>query len=199
MSLSGALFLVGSVWSALLLGAVCSPWVGPDAATLGSYALATAFVAATGIPPGLRAHGWARRIGVGVLIGFASWPSWLFVLGEVFEALGLSSPTRSLALGAAGWAAILLLAPIFEELLYRERLLAALRRRIGSCLAIVVTSAFFALPHVEPHALVATTLVGLALGAVRVALGSVAPCVGLHAGLNVGAWLTAAPWAQPSP
>ena len=199
MSLWGAWLLVGSVWSALLLGAACSPWAGRDAATFGSYVLATTLVAATGTPPGLRAHGWARRVGVGVLIGVTSWPSWLLVLGAVFKTLGLTSPTRSLALGAVGWAATLVLAPIFEEILYRERLLSALQPRIGTLSTIVVTSVLFALPHVELHAIVATTHVGLVLGAVRVALGSVAPCVGVHAGLNLGAWLTAAPWAQASP
>jgi membrane protease YdiL (CAAX protease family) len=127
-----------------------------------------------------------------------SWPGWLLVLGAVFETLGLASPTRPLVLGAAGWAASIVLAPIFEELLYRERLLSALQPRIGTPLAVVVTSVLFALPHVDLHAIVATTHVGLVLGAVRVARGSVAPCVGLHAGLNIGAWLSAAPWAQAS-
>jgi membrane protease YdiL (CAAX protease family) len=186
------------VWSALLLGAASSPFVGRDAATLGSYALATALVLATGTPTGLRAHGWGRKVGLGVLVGVTSWPGWLLVLGAAFETLGLSSPTGSLALGAAGWAASIVLAPVFEELLYRERLLAALEARIGPLLAIALTSVLFALPHVELHAIVATTHVGLLLGAVRVALGSVVPCVGLHAGLNVGAWLSAAPWAHAS-
>jgi membrane protease YdiL (CAAX protease family) len=140
-----------------------------------------------------------RRVGVGALVGVASWPGWLLVLGAVFETLGLASPTRSIALGPAGWAATLVLAPLFEELLYRERLFAALQPRIGTLLSIGVTSVLFALPHVELVAIVATAHVGLVLGAVRVALGSVAPCVGLHAGLNVGAWLTAVPWAQASP
>jgi membrane protease YdiL (CAAX protease family) len=155
--------------------------------------LATALVIATGSPTGLRAPGWVRRVGVGVLVGVTSWPGWLLVLSGVFETLGLALPTRSLALGSAGWAAALVLAPIFEELLYRERLLAALEARIGAPLAVVLTSVLFALPHVELHAIVATTHVGLLLGAVRVALRSVAPCVGLHAGLNLCAW-----WSTPT-
>lgn len=193
MSLSGALWLMGSVWCALLLGAACSPWAGRGVAILGSYALATALVTATGTPTGLRAPGWVGRVGVGVLIGVTSWPGWLLVLGAVFETLGLSVPTRSLALGSAGWVAALVLAPLFEELLYRERLLAALEARIGAPLAVVLTSVLFALPHVELHAIVATAHVGLLLGAVRVVLGSVAPCVGLHAGLNLCAW-----WSTPA-
>jgi membrane protease YdiL (CAAX protease family) len=140
-----------------------------------------------------------RRVGVSALVGVASWPGWLLVLGAVFETLGLISPTRSIALGALGWAATLVLAPLFEELLYRERLFAALQPRIGALFAVGVTSVLFALPHVDLVAIVATAHVGLVLGTVRVALGSVAPCVGLHAGLNAGAWLTAAPWVHVSP
>jgi len=78
------------------------------------------------------------------------------------------------------------LAPLFEEVLYRGRLLPALRARWGAAAAVVVSSAAFALPHLRPWALVGAFAVGLGLGALRVGSGRLAPCVGLHAGLNLG-------------
>src|SRR3990172_1837075 len=41
------------------------------------------------------------------------------------------------------------LAPVFEEILYRDRLLLALRARAGTPVAVVVTSVLFALPHLQ--------------------------------------------------
>jgi membrane protease YdiL (CAAX protease family) len=92
--------------------------------------------------------------------------------------------------------AVLGLAPVFEELLYRERLLLALRTRTGALLAVTISSLLFALPHLEPWSVLTTSLVGLALGALMLASGSVALCIGLHAGLNLAAIVCGIPPAR---
>lgn len=196
MPLAEALLLMGSVWAVLLLGGVCSALLGGGAATLGAYALATLLVA-TAAGPGPPARRATASFGAGVLVGLASWPAWLVVLRGVFDGIGLDVYVPTSPAGTARWVAAITLAPVFEELLYREHLLEALRSRIGTPPAVVVTSVLFSLPHLAQPAVVATLLVGLVLGGARVALGSVAPCVGVHAGLNLAAWLSAAPPCRP--
>ena len=79
----------------------------------------------------------------------------------------------------------LVLAPIFEELLYRERLLLALKRVVGAPVAIVVTAACFALPHIQSWSLVGTFVVGVFLALVMLWTHSIALCISIHAGLNL--------------
>jgi membrane protease YdiL (CAAX protease family) len=136
---------------------------------------------------------------LGGVAGFASFPAWLAVIGAVGVALKLE-PVAATSSGSGGpmlWAANLLLAPVFEEILYRERLLSALRPVIGTSAAIGLTSALFALPHVEPWNVLGTLLVGLALGAAMWACRSLALCVGLHMGLNLAALLVVLAIAAP--
>ena len=57
----------------------------------------------------------------------------------------------------------------------------------------VVTSWLFALPHLEAWSMLGALLVGLSLGWVRLAFGCVAPCIGLHAGLNLASLLCGTP------
>lgn len=188
-SLAGALLLLASVWSVLLLGASASPWLGREARTLGAYLLATGLVVANGTSPPRR--GTAARLGAGVLLGLASWPGWMIALGAAFELLGLLPAPPPAEVGTAGWISAVVLAPVFEEMLYREQLLVALRSRVGSLAAVLATSLLFALPHLEPRSVLSTALVGLALGALRVFVGSLAACIGMHAGLNLAALVSA--------
>jgi len=83
-----------------------------------------------------------------------------------------------------------LLPAVAEELLFRGLLLASLRPRIGTVAAVVVSALAFAAFHFSPHALIAATLAGLALGAVRVWSGALLPAVALHVANN-GAVLVA--------
>jgi membrane protease YdiL (CAAX protease family) len=84
------------------------------------------------------------------------------------------------------------LGPLLEEALYRARLLPALRAALGAPLALLLSSALFALPHGDPWLVLAAFGVGLALGAAFLATRSLALCVAYHAGLNlaVAAWLS---------
>ena len=89
-----------------------------------------------------------------------------------------------------------MLAPVFEELLYRERLLAALAPRVGAPAAVFATSALFALPHLEPWHVVGTFFVGLGLGTVMRLGGSVGLCIAIHAGLNLASLVGGSPPTQ---
>lgn len=191
MSLPAALWLASAVWSLLLLGAVSKVWLGRDAATLGASLLATLLVVrVSGRAPACSGRS-GQQVALGAIAGLSSWPAWQALLDRVFGLLGLAWPAAE-RMSAPSWLAALLLAPVCEELLYREHLLGALRACLGWPAALALSSLLFALQHGTPAAMVATWLVGAALGALRLSCSSVAPCVGAHAGLNLGAWLGAA-------
>jgi len=142
---------------------------------------------------------------LGFFAGYASYPAWVATIYLIGEALGLGAasfpaPWSSGAL----WAAAILLAPVWEELLYREWMLGALRRAWGVVPAVVLSSAAFALPHAfggGPWALLGTFLVGLALAGVALVGRWIWLCVAIHAGLNLGAlaWSFGPAWASLSP
>jgi len=189
------LWLVLGVWTLLAAQALLAPGLGRGAAVLISFAAATALVLATRRRRSGRAPGAAAGLAaLGALAGFASYPVWALAIGTAGLALGLDPvpppprPRDPLLL-----VAVLGLAPVFEELLYRERLLPALRARLGAGVALALSSLLFALPHLEPWPMLATGLIGLALGALRLAGGAVAPCIGMHAGLNLAAILCGIP------
>ena len=132
---------------------------------------------------------------LGLLGGFASFPAWVAAIAATGLALELA-PVSATEPGAGGptlWIATVLLAPVFEEVLYRERLLSALRPVMGSGFAIAATSVLFAIPHLEPWRVLGTLLVGLALGAAMRASGSLALCIGIHMGLNLAGWACGVP------
>ena len=166
-----ALLLVLTAWSLLATQALLAPRLGRGAAVLLSFAAVTALVLASRRRDGDRATGRAAGLAaLAALAGFASYPVWIPLIGAAGVALGLRPmpppprPDDPLLLVAT-----LGLAPVFEELLYRERLLLALRSRIGAGLAVAISSLLFALPHLEAWSVLATSLVGLALGALMLA------------------------------
>ena len=188
--------LLGS-WTLLAAGAALGSWIGRDAALLASFAaVATLVVGTRRCAP---RHPLRLRAGIAALAaGFASDPAWAALISAVGLRLGL--PFRRTTPPGAGspaiWTATLVLAPIFEELLYRERLLPALRARIGAPLAVAATSALFALPHLEPWNVLGAFLVGLMLGTVYLATGSISICIALHGGLNLACLASGVPPAR---
>jgi membrane protease YdiL (CAAX protease family) len=118
--------------------------------------------------------------------GFLAYPG-LFLLAHVLgSSLGLAPGAPLAAAPPPGpWelAALLLLAPLFEELLYRERLLLRLLPR-GRLLALALTSTAFAATHVRPWHVLGAGLAGVVLGLTMLRTRSLPMCVGLHAGLN---------------
>ncbi|MDH3214301.1 MAG: CPBP family intramembrane metalloprotease [Myxococcales bacterium] len=132
---------------------------------------------------------------LGLLGGFASYPAWIAAIALTGVAPGLA-PVGAALPGAGGttrWTATVLLAPVLEEVLYRERLLSALRPVLGTGLAVVATSVLFAVPHFEPWRMLGTLVVGLMLGAAMRASHSLALCIGLHMGLNLAGWACGLP------
>jgi membrane protease YdiL (CAAX protease family) len=81
-------------------------------------------------------------------------------------------------------------------LLYRERLLPALRARLGAPVALLLSSTLFAAPHLEPWSVLTTFCVGLVLGGVFLATGRVELCMAHHAGLNAAVLVCGLPPRQ---
>jgi membrane protease YdiL (CAAX protease family) len=102
------------------------------------------------------------------------------------DALGIPGPVPGPGANGPLWVgATVVLAPIFEEIVYRERLLPALEERFGGVSALVLSSAAFALPHTDTWAMAGSFAAGLVLGGVMLTSRDVALCIGVHAGLNL--------------
>lgn len=78
-------------------------------------------------------------------------------------------------------AAVTILAPIGEELLFRGYLLRVLGARYGAVTGIGVTALLFALLHVNPASLLALFTLGVVFGTLRLATGSIWPAILAHA------------------
>jgi membrane protease YdiL (CAAX protease family) len=176
--------LVCSIWTLLAAASAAETRLGQGYVVLAATLAATLLA---WIPGGCRAR-------IPVLVGAwtagcAVFPVLISVIAEVGDRLGLDParppgpPTLVLALNA------LVFAPVWEEHLYRGHVLAALRARLGSAPAVLVSSALFAVPHAEPWAVLGTGFVGLVLGALRCTGAPLGVCVALHAGLNARAVL----------
>jgi uncharacterized protein len=98
----------------------------------------------------------------------------------------LTSDSRALQISVALCAVVA--APVLEELFYRGALFSPQRRRSSALTVIVVTGVLFALAHLTPQKLLPLALLGVALGVLRAASGSILPCVLMHATFN--AWPT---------
>jgi membrane protease YdiL (CAAX protease family) len=202
--LAAALALMLAVWSLLLAGSLLDPLLGTGASVLLTFLLATALVLATRSAgrPSCRARAGAL-LAAGGLIGFAGYPAWVALILWTGRQIGLPQAEALVAPRAPLLlVSTLVLAPVFEELLYRERLLAALTPLAGPPLAVLLTSGLFALPHLSSWSVLTTLLVGLALGVAAHRGGSVAPCIGVHMGLNLAAALCGVPpsrWLLPLP
>jgi membrane protease YdiL (CAAX protease family) len=191
-ALRGALAWMAGMWSVLALVPALAGCLGPAAARLTGFGLATALALAAASRPMLRAHRPRQAVAalsLGAAVGWILHPAlcaWIAVLGWL---IGLEAVTAWPAPGASGQEllAALVLAPVFEEILYRARLLSALRAVVGAGPALLASSALFALPHLEPWALLGTFVAGGLLGAAWLAFEDVFLCIGLHAGMNLSA------------
>ncbi len=186
------------VWTLLVLGALLVPRLGRDGAVFVSFAVVAALLLAVRPPRG-RAAPVPSVVVAGGLAGFASYPAWIVAIASI--GIGIGLPARLAEPQGAGspwlWVAVLLGAPLFEELLYRERLLPALRARLGTPTAIALSSLLFALPHLEAWNVLGAFAVGLLLGAVYARTRSTALCIAYHAGLNSACLVSGVPPADP--
>jgi membrane protease YdiL (CAAX protease family) len=139
--------------------------------------------------PGASRH--ALAFGLAVLAGWFSHPALLLLITGLGVTAGARAPTPSgvpvetLRVGFS----LIVLAPLFEEWLYRGRLLPLCALRFGTIPAVLIASVAFALPHLRPWPVFGALIAGLILGLTRLHAGSVGPCMGLHAGWNAAACL----------
>ena len=114
----------------------------------------------------------------------------LFAVSIVIEPLLRLLPDYTPAVGRGPWAFVMavLLAPLFEELLCRGVVLGALRTRYGVVAAWLGSSLFFGVLHLVPVSVVNACIIGLILGYVYLATGSIWASVLLHAVNNAAAY-----------
>lgn len=86
--------------------------------------------------------------------------------------------------GISALIALVIVAPLTEELLFRGWILRDLKTRYGATAALIWSSSCFGLAHLEVSAVVYATLGGLVLGAVALRTGSTLGSIAMHAGVN---------------
>lgn len=173
--------LVG-LWSSLLAGI----WL--SAKHLGSGLLTDDFavrVAPSDIPLGI-VVGITLQL---VVVPVVSWPI------EQLWNVDMQRSARDLIVNTAGphwvlYAAIIIGAPIIEELFFRGLLLRALARRLNDPAAMVVCSALFAATHMQPAQFPGLFLVGLGFALLTRDSGRLGPAIVAHMAFNAtGVWI----------
>jgi membrane protease YdiL (CAAX protease family) len=150
-----------------------------------------------------RARRWtlALALALTVAAGCLGFPAWASLVAGIGLGIGLE-PLPPRAPGAGGpllWLATVVLAPVFEEILYRERLLLDLRGAMGAPCALAASTFAFAISHLDAWSVLATACIGLALGVLALVTRCVWLCVALHAGLNLASVLQGAPPVRLAP
>ena len=112
--------------------------------------------------------------------------SWLLV--HLVGDPGGSNPLLELVLGSKdplalfllGWTAVVL-APLFEETIFRGALLPVLAKRWGTAGGVVLSALLFAMAHISIGELAPLTVLGVGLALLRVSTGRLLPSVLMHA------------------
>ena len=120
-----------------------------------------------------------------MVLPFVALASWLLQL--VWSDPGGTNPLLDMVLGASdGWALLafaltaVVLAPLFEETLFRGVLLPVIGQRYGGFWAVVVSALVFGIAHLSLGELPALVVLGLGLGWLRLHSGRLAPSVVMH-------------------
>lgn len=85
--------------------------------------------------------------------------------------------------------ALLVVAPIFEELLCRGVILEAVRRKHGGLVACLLSSLVFGIMHIEPQAVLNAFMIGMLLGYLYLRTNSIFASIIIHFFNNVIAYL----------
>lgn len=124
--------------------------------------------------------GWLMVTPVVMLTG------WLLV--QLVGDPGGSNPLLELVLNSRDGIALALLAftavvlaPLFEEVIFRGALLPVLAKRFGVTWGIVLSGLLFALAHISIGELAPLTVLGVGLAMLRISSGRLLPCVLMHA------------------
>lgn len=146
--------------------------------------------------------------GLGLLLGLAvALPANLLfeLVHQLFPQLDVPTDITTLFFEASTTdrvlmgAAVLLAGPTIEEVLFRGALFGPLLRSHRPMTVAVGTAVYFALVHLDPHAMAPILLVGLLLGYVRALSGSLYPSLLLHVGFNAVPLVSMAFGQRPSP
>ena len=115
-------------------------------------------------------------------VALAGW-----LIDQVWGDPGGSNPLLELVLRTHSWPALgclaltaVVLAPLFEETLFRGVLLPVLARRWGRGWGVAISALVFGLAHLSLGELTPLVLLGLALGWLRLESGRLGPCVLMH-------------------
>tara|TARA_Y100001968_G_scaffold223690_1_gene206328 strand:+ start:4594 stop:5940 length:1347 start_codon:yes stop_codon:yes gene_type:complete len=123
--------------------------------------------------------GWLMIMPLVLLVG------WLMT--EIFGDQGGSNPLLDLVLSSNEFLPLLLLfvttvvlAPVFEELVFRGILLPVLISRMGKIIGLVLSALIFALAHLSVGELPPLFALGIGLGLMRLSSGRLLPCALMH-------------------
>jgi membrane protease YdiL (CAAX protease family) len=192
--LGAALATVAGTWALLALAPLLALVMKPGWALLASFGLCCGFAVARGPRAQWRACRSPRHWAPGLLLGWLLLPGLALAITWLGRVLGLPPPPAAHAPGGpAFFAATVVLAPVFEEWVYRGQLLPALASRAGRIAGLALSSAAFAIPHAETWPAFAAFWVGLLLGGLRCAGQALGLCMGVHAGLNLHLFFLARP------
>lgn len=168
------------LWAVYALG----PWWAARAKGAGAVADFGLSLRATDIPLGLGVGIVAQLVFVPLLyipIGWLTDEDPSEAARDLIEAVDGSSTRWLLVLSAA------VLAPLFEEFVYRGLLLRALQRAAGPGVAAVVSAALFALVHFMVLQWPGLFLFGLLAAGLALWSGRLGPSVMMHVGFNATA------------
>lgn len=122
--------------------------------------------------------GWLLVAGVALAAEKLGLPSFLYKQLGAAEVFNVDRPIDVILVALIG----VVLAPVFEEIVFRGFLLTALSRRWGPALALVVSSLLFGMVHGEGILTVGT--LGLVFGALTLWRGSLTAAITAHALVN---------------
>jgi membrane protease YdiL (CAAX protease family) len=138
-----------------------------------------------------------RAVAWGIVFGFASLPpmAGLLLLGDtIFRALGIRpsdqpiaeffATTHSQFLVVLLVLFAIIIAPIFEEFIFRGFAYPAFKQRFGPVRALMIVSGLFALTHLHPPSLVPLFVLALGLGLAYEFTGTLLAPMTMHAFFN---------------
>lgn len=128
----------------------------------------------------------AALFSLGTVYFFAAVTNYLVSLLESCVGMGSSNVLESFSNGFPGWltiVAMVLIAPICEELIFRKLMFEPLRS-LGDTSAVVLTALAFALFHANLYQMIYAFFVGLVFGCVVLLTGSIWDSILLHMVVN---------------
>jgi len=188
--------LLAATWLALIL----PDRLGAHSSGLLGASLAIALVALDAWPVRLLGTWSGSGFFTALCAGVTSYPL-VLLMSRFSTALVSSIESPAHRLSPQDWASAITaicLAPVFEEYVFRGRVLDHLGLRLGVAPAVVISAVLFSAFHDSPTLLLGTFLAGLVLGVLRIATGSLGPCIAYHSGLNIAVlWAVAVPSPGP--